>query len=152
MVFRDQTRLTGNDGDCFATCIECILELPQSWLPKPHVEDMVNQETWRGYYYLLKEKLEAVNIALLTMKIHDADGKPSHPDGLAVATFVNKHTEKGHSVVLWYDKVVHDPHPGTRNNPGEIGELYDYSLLVPIDPARPSGKFALKGPSKCGCS
>lgn len=118
-----QTRFGKHRGNCFATCIACLLEVPVDSVP-----NFCENDNWR----------EATNEWLAQYGLHYQDVTLPGDARDEAVRFWGYHVISGdgprglrHSVVGYQGKMIHDPHP---EGGGVSGDL-EYGLLVVVDPA-----------------
>ena len=140
------TQLQTDDcGDCLASSIECILELPLGTLPRPVDGELDTEDRWLGYRERLRAALRPLNAWLVEISGRDEVGAPLTPPGWAVGGFAKPAVlpdGRLHALVCKDGDPVHDTHPGLRRLVGlhEWGRAQCWDLLTPIDPQRPVGR------------
>ena len=140
MIAHDQLNCTERQGDCWVTCLECVLEWPVGRLPRPTLADFATLVMWQDYMHVVKSTLESCGWWCLVVQ-GLVDALPWAPMGWAVGGFVKPKRHGGnvlHALVCHDGRIVHDPHPGFRVNvsPEEWGEAVAWTMLVPLDPAQ----------------
>jgi hypothetical protein len=129
--FLHQTSFGFPNGNCFATCLACILELDVATVPNFCFE---NGDDW----------FNAAN-AWLTERFHlrmimlKWDSRASAKYGLGDALCIaGGPAERGfaHAVVWKNGKLLHDPHPDST---GLIGDPEDYIVFLATDPSKGIG-------------
>lgn len=133
MIRLHQTQFGKPRGNCFATCLACILEIPLDDVPNFCEHDNWRDETdkWLEPYGLFYQDIVLIGDARdeLTQywgyHVISGDG----PRGLR------------HSVVGYRGKMVHDPHPDGGGVSGDI----EYGLLIATDPAEIIKSKYIKG-------
>lgn len=143
----DQTQWgCGVAGDCMVTCIECILEIPQGTLPKPTLAQMRSLDDFQAHMDDVRASLRRMNLDLLCLVPGPGEEEQACcPRGLCAQTQWHYHDDPerkyGHARVALDGRVVHDPAPEMRGL--DLGPVMDWLVLVPLDPSRPCGRFAL---------
>lgn len=105
----------GVRGNCFASAIASILDLPLHGVP---AFDKMDPSEWFDNLFKWLELLGS------ELRIHDADDAPS---GYAIA---NGMSPRGvpHSIVVHDGEMAHDPHPSRAG----ILSVRDYWQIVPV--------------------
>ena len=115
----------GERGNCFATAIACILEVPVDQIP-----NFCNEDDWRWATnkWLKPRGLFYVDIAI-----------PPDMRGELLTMYAGYHVISGdgprglrHSVVGQAGKMIHDPHP---SGAGLVTEE-EFGFLIPVNPLR----------------
>lgn len=144
MIRYDQQMFgAGVAGDCLVTCLECVLELPQGYLPKPKLAHFRSLVHFENHLRAVRKALGSLNL-LLAFVPHETEFQwpgycvqTRHQSPERMGAF-------GHAVVAKDGRLWWDPCPESRDKP--LGEVSDWLLLVPANPAIPCGKLALEAP------
>lgn len=126
MKFHHQTTFGMPNGNCFATCMACILDLDVDQVPNfMHEGDewFAAAQSWLSRRYSLR---------LLTLKW---DARENAAWGLGKTLCIaSGPASRGfmHSVVWQAGKMIHDPHP---DGTGLIGDPEDYVVFLATDPS-----------------
>lgn len=117
-------------GNCFATCVASILELPLVMVPL-----FMGQYNWKTSFHswCLKQRYfdewyypEAVCLA------NDIPYVPLPPGEYSIMSGTSpRNAPKGHSVVAFNGEMVHDPHPDDTG----LLDLWDHIILRPMGPS-----------------
>ena len=98
----------GSIGDCWATSIACILEIPQKDVPNfaaIEVEDEESTKWWEETQRFVREH----GYEIIEWEIPEEGAWA--PDGYTILTGRSPRGDWSHSVVGWGMRVIHDPHP-----------------------------------------
>lgn len=128
MKFQHQTTFGFPNGNCFATCMACILDL--------EVRDVPNFCGNDGDEWFLEANRWLQRRFHLRMIVLKWDSKANAAYGLGDALCIaSGPAARGfmHSVVWQAGKLIHDPHP---DGTGLIGEPEDYVVFLATDPAK----------------
>lgn len=129
-----QVILTPPEGDCFRTCLACIMDLDRDDVPNYHF-DLVMDEI--GNY---NEWLRDANLYLAGIQYED-DDPDRMPDGYVIMTCTPPPDSRGqtynHCVVFKNRKPIWNPMPSYGEDIGDIGEYRYYEVLVVLDPSKP---------------
>jgi hypothetical protein len=143
-----QTIFGEGKGNCFATCVASILDLPLEDVPNfacsPSEEWFGEFFNWlkaRGYSVVYLYHPEAGDVTKVDDKVPFSEA--FFTPYLYIATGKSPRGDFLHSVVGQYDKVVHDPHPDNR---GIIGPARDYLVIVPLEPRLTGTASVVKRP------
>lgn len=121
MIALKQTKLHGRNkiGNCFATCIACVLGLDLEDVPNVEVLYAVNKNFWLTVFVNWASSIGYDYVQI--------DENEWDEDELYLA---NGLTERGtmHSVIFKNGKMFHDPHP---SNSGLV-EVKFYSAMRPF--------------------
>ncbi len=123
----EQTILEAPKGNCFATCLACILELDPSTVPN-FIGDFPS--SWNNE---LHDWLQAMNLGFVYLQPQNPD---FCPDGYAIASYTVDGSENLHCVVCYDGDVVWDPSQVARR----ILRPSAWTVLTILDPARPVNK------------
>lgn len=123
MIPLTQTIFDNISGDCFKTCLACLMECPPELLPNPRGEEGEWFHEWNRF-------LAPYNLQLLQFPA----GGDYLPTGYIIAGGKSPRGDWGHAVIYHDGQQAHDPHPA-RNFTEDI---QDYTILMVIDPARPT--------------
>lgn len=137
MIPITQTKFGYPEGNCFASCIASIFELPLDVFP-PHPTADVNPET-NVWYEFWSKWLRQHNVSYLSVPT-GGENWEWKPQGFVIGAGISPRTDETgyqfhHAVVCLDGRVVHDPHPsraGLRGYP----EYWD--IFYPIDPSKPT--------------
>lgn len=110
-----------NIGDCFRTCIACILEVPPESLP--HYTDEKWLAKWQKYLkrYGLALRIGGIDASYRGYTIA---GVPSLNYGRKVE----------HAVVAWRGSLAYDPTPGKKRQ--RIRKVSNHLYFEAIDPSK----------------
>ena len=108
-------------GDCWRCCIASILELPADDVP-----DFVNEHGNR-YVAATREWLKERGLWFIETRYHG-----NFPGYMIASGPSPRDKSVFHSVVWKGADMAHDPHPSGE---GIYGPVYEWTLLVPINPA-----------------
>lgn len=156
MTPHTQTVLDHNGtGNCFATCIACLLDVPVESVPNFRV---IQEETNACMVDLADKWLrEHHRRRFINIELYDGAEGPNKGHPLTTQCILNRlcHAEPGELVILsgesprpradggrryhcvigrpmvWGYEVVHDPHP---DRTGIVGLPYGVKWIVPISP------------------
>lgn len=121
-------------GDCWRTCIACILEVDRDTVPNfvelggPENAPGTDEGAW---WEATLDFLEPFGLQLIEWEI-DAE-HPWAPMSATILTGKSPRNSLSHSVVGFGLEIVHDPHP-TRA--GLDGPPKRVAVFIAIDPAR----------------
>jgi hypothetical protein len=137
-----QTRIHSEqqNGDCWATAIECILDLPLGTLPRWENNDTSYWQTVMTFlahhYGLWCQRVDASAHSMLhPVGFHIINGDSPRFAGL------------GHSVVGFDGDFFHDPHP----DGSYVSRVTEWEFYVPIPEDALVWYHYLKTPCPCGC-
>lgn len=122
-----QTKFGDPDGNCFASCLASLLELPLESVP-----DFQEKDWWGAFKRWLKKR------GLAPINLYGGKGYILPRDTLCIAG--GKGPRGLEHSVIWKTgghgvaKMVHDPHPSGE---GLVGKPRDLTFLVSFDPAKP---------------
>lgn len=124
MIPVTQTDTSFTTGNCFAACLASVLELPLEQVP-----NFMDEGT--GWYDRYNDWLAGRNLRIFTYR---GDLKP--PTGYAILGAGSPRFNGMHAVVTHNGEIVWDPHPQSEMG---VGEWIDWTLIIPLDPAKPVG-------------
>lgn len=129
MIFQKQTR-TGPNGNCFHTCIACLLDMP--------VEKLPSHLPTKGWFRRLNSWLARRGLNLLMFpethrRFHQRFAWC--PSGYYIACGPTERTKRGgygHAVVYCRGRLAWDPHPEGNG----LKDIEGYAVLVAAKPHR----------------
>ena len=126
-------------GNCFATCVACLLDLDVSAVPNFCAEED-GRNWWRSLVEWLAERGFSANVVGMGVKGSRGPSMARCFSELCIVSGKSPRGEHHHSVIgrmtgtgtgsLW--ELVHDPAP---SGDGLDGEPLDFIFLVPNDPS-----------------
>lgn len=125
MIEQHQTIFGYPNGNCFSTCVACLLDMP--------VEDVPNfvgdNEDW---YHALEDWLVPQGLVPLCIPVEDRLSKYDEvTNALSIATGPSPRGDWYHSVLWKKGKLHWDPHP---DGDGLDGDVAYYILILPMNP------------------
>lgn len=122
-----QTIFDNKKGDCYAACIASIFEIPLESVPKPNG---IDDDFWPIYHeWFAKYNARVISVAR---------GDFIPPDAYLVGTVKSpRFKDTDHAVVIYGNKVVHDPHPDRTSERDDLSEVFSIDFIFPIDPSKP---------------
>lgn len=138
-------------GDCFRTCIGCLLDMPPEDVP--HFFDGANEENNGSQWQALGEWLAGRNLAIATFPVAAAgDDVPATAiikhicewnKDISMLLFGKSKTGVDHVVIIRNGEIFHDP--SFLNNsvvgPASNG-VYTVALLIPLAMTKVDEEFA----------
>jgi hypothetical protein len=140
MKKQHQTIIDKDIGNCFATCIACLLDLDVADVPNFIT---LSDLWWREFTDWLNAR--GYSAIMVDMRIKGAwsGSMACWSHALCVVGGQSPRGDYGHAVVGrmtgWLDEgdelyeLVHDPHP---DGTGIVGKPHDFLFLVPNDPTK----------------
>jgi len=133
-----QSKISGDDGDCWAACVASIFEIDIS-----RVVDIHSPENVRRHWTIgVEEWLRPANLSMVLVP-HGAD----IPKGYAILVVTSTMFEGcTHAVVCQDGEVVFDPNPeaGKRERGDYMAAAHRYWVFHPLDPSKPITLEALR--------
>lgn len=126
----DQTIFGEDHGDCFRTCVACILELPLDAVPNFCDVDLYPGDDGE-WFVALDEWLQMFNLSAICLS-HDGTFAPR---GFAILSGGSPRGDFNHSVVAHNGEMVWDPHPSR----GGLRDHLDWIVFTVGDPADVAG-------------
>lgn len=114
-----QTRTAKGEGNCLAACVASILEVDGGDLPT------FDGAGWWDRFVNWMHHWDVYPLR--------TDGADWTPQGWSIASGPSPRFGGLHAVVAYHGQVAHDPHP---SGDGLAGEIEDFIILVPFDPAK----------------
>lgn len=115
-----QTLTEPPEGNCFASCVATILELPLDQVPNFHGSNWWEQwQRWLAERNMVFISCDDLSFYPLGYSILGADS----PRGLYL-----------HAVVMWNARIVWDPSPDRHQG---VGEWHDWAMICILDPSLP---------------
>ena len=126
MIPVDQTIFDNHYGNCWAACLASIFEVPLESVPWPNGND---DDFWPTYHAWLNER----NATVISLTRGDWT-----PSGYAIGGVMSPRFEgTEHAVVVFKDRVVHDPHPSKASLSDDLSKVTTLDLIFPLDPSKP---------------